>query len=75
VLEEHLLDDPKLSLPDCFKEAAKVTFVGDNPQPFVPTPCKITESSSALNALVAVAASAVAKDRYGIDYQDIEVNT
>ncbi|EFX04539.1 caib baif family enzyme [Grosmannia clavigera kw1407] len=73
---ETLLQDETLALPSSFVEAArKVTFVGDDPKPFIPTPCKITESSSSLTALVAAAASAVARDRYGIDYQEIEVNT
>ncbi|KAH7014704.1 CoA-transferase family III domain-containing protein [Macrophomina phaseolina] len=75
-LHERLLEDASLELPQSFKEAAKkIKFVGDDPKPFVPTPCKITESASALTALVAAAASAVAADRYGIDYQEIDVNT
>ncbi len=75
ILSERLLGDPKLNFPKSFTEAAKkVSFTGDDSQPFVPTPLKITESSCALNALVAIAASVVSKDRYGIDYQDIEVN-
>ncbi|KAL4778859.1 CoA-transferase family III domain-containing protein [Aspergillus varians] len=75
ILAEHLLNSKDITLPESFKEAAKkVKFIGDD-QPFIPTPLKITESSAALNALVAVAASAVSKDRYGIDYQDITVNT
>lgn len=73
---ETLLKDKALDLPSSIVEAAKkVTFVGDDPKPFIPTPCKITESSSSLTALVAAAASAVAADRYGIDFQEIEVNT
>ena len=76
ILREHLLGDSRLALPPSFAKAAeKITFTGDDPKPFVPTPCKITESASSLTALVAAAASAVAADRYGIDYQDIEVNT
>ncbi|KAM0421054.1 hypothetical protein ACHAPT_011125 [Fusarium lateritium] len=76
ILRERLLGDPRLALPPAFAEAAeKITFTGDDPKPFVPTPCKITESVSSLTALVAAAASAVAADRYGIDYQDVEVNT
>ncbi|KAF5026811.1 hypothetical protein F66182_1095 [Fusarium sp. NRRL 66182] len=76
ILHERLLGDTNLSIPAPILEAAKkVSFHGDDPKPFVPTPCKITESSSALTALVAAAASAIAADRYGIGYQDIEVNT
>lgn len=76
ILKDILLSDPKLQLPASFHAAAeRVKFVGDDDQPFVLTPLKITESSAALNALVATAASAVATDRYGITPQDIEVNT
>ncbi|KAL4862566.1 hypothetical protein BDV12DRAFT_190333 [Aspergillus spectabilis] len=76
ILHDRLLDGGKIDFPESFKEAAQhIRFVGGDDSPFVPTPLKMTESSSALNALVAVAASAVAKDRYGVDYQDIEVNT
>ncbi|KAK9784048.1 putative CoA-transferase family III domain-containing protein [Seiridium cardinale] len=76
ILQDVLLKDPLLELPESFAKAAeKVRFVGGDSQPFIPTPCKITESISALNALLAVAASVVAKDRFGVDFQDIEVNT
>ncbi|KAL1619280.1 hypothetical protein SLS56_010170 [Neofusicoccum ribis] len=76
IFRERVLADASLGLPASFAAAAaKVRFVGDDPKPFVPTPCKITESAAALSALVAAAASAVAADRYGIDYQDVEVNT
>lgn len=76
IFVEKLLGDAALGLPSSFLDAAKkVTFVGDDPKPFIPTPCKVTESSSSLNALVATAASAVAEDRYGIGFQNIEVNT
>ncbi|KAH7133253.1 CAIB/BAIF family protein [Dactylonectria estremocensis] len=75
-LQERLLDDKQLSLPRSFSEAAKkIKFVGKDSKPFIPTPCKITESVSALSGLVAAAASAVASDRYGIDFQDAEVDT
>ncbi|KAF2088022.1 CAIB/BAIF family protein [Saccharata proteae CBS 121410] len=76
ILQENVLNVPSLSLPQSFSEAAKkVKFVGDDPKPFIPTPCKITESASALSAFAAAAGSAVASDRYDIDYQDLEVNT
>ncbi|KAG4277062.1 hypothetical protein FPRO04_14207 [Fusarium proliferatum] len=76
ILKHVLLRDSKLQLPASFHAAAeKVNFVGEDDQPFVLTPLKITESSAALNALVATAASAVATERYGVPYQDIEVNT
>ncbi|KAL4983185.1 CoA-transferase family III domain-containing protein [Aspergillus falconensis] len=75
VLEEHLLNNKALDITASFREAAKkVKFIGDS-APFIPTPLKITESSSALNAFVGIIASAVSKDRYGLDYQEITINT
>ncbi|KAH7003081.1 formyl-CoA transferase [Fusarium venenatum] len=76
ILNEVLLRDPKLGLPDSFiKAAEKLKFVNENDQPFVLTPLKITESSTALTALVATAANVAAAERYGIDYQEVEINT
>jgi hypothetical protein len=76
IFKEELIADPTLELPQSIKEAAqKVQFNGGDGRPFVPTPFKMTESSAVLNGLVSAAASAVASDRYGIAYQDIEVNT
>jgi crotonobetainyl-CoA:carnitine CoA-transferase CaiB-like acyl-CoA transferase len=75
ILQDVLIASPALNILPSIKEAAKkVRFTGGD-RPFLPTPMKMTESSSALNALVAAGASAVATDRYGIDPQDIEVNT
>ncbi|ROV99784.1 hypothetical protein VSDG_02977 [Cytospora chrysosperma] len=71
-----VLSDPKLDLPASFAEAAKkVKFIGGDDQPFVLTPLKITESCASLTALVATAANVVAAERYGIGYQDVQVNT
>ncbi|KAM0324144.1 hypothetical protein ACHAQA_008336 [Verticillium albo-atrum] len=76
ILNEVLLDDARLNLPSGFKEAAqKIKFTSGDPEPFVLTPLKITESSSALTALVATAANVAAAERYKIDYQDVEVDT
>lgn len=76
ILHDVLIQDPGLNILTAIKEAAQnVDFVGGDGKPFVPTPMKMTESSAALNALVAASASAVAADRYGIKHQDIEVNT
>lgn len=73
---EHLLGDKRLALPSTLKDAARrVKFVGKDPRPFVPTPSKITESASALLAFIATAANTICVDRYGVDYQDVEVNT
>ncbi|KAL6160061.1 hypothetical protein ACJQWK_09318 [Exserohilum turcicum] len=76
ILHEVLLADPALDLATTIVEAAKkVHFTGNRSKPFVPAPVKLTESSASLTALVAAAASAIAEARYGIGYQDIEVNT
>ncbi|PNP78695.1 hypothetical protein FNYG_08041 [Fusarium nygamai] len=76
ILNKVLLQDHRLQLPDSFVRAAeKVKFVGEDDQPFILTPLKITESSAALNALVATAANVAAAERYGINYQNVEINT
>ncbi|KAF4435215.1 hypothetical protein F53441_13570 [Fusarium austroafricanum] len=76
IFKQVLLKDPKLQFPSSFiKAAEKVKFVGDDDQPFVLTPLKITESSSALTALVATAANVAASERYGLDYQHVQINT
>ncbi|KAM0277044.1 hypothetical protein ACHAQH_006114 [Verticillium albo-atrum] len=76
VLNEVLLDDTRLNLPSPFRDAArKIKFTNADPRPFVLTPAKITESSSALTALAATAANVIAAERYNINYQDVEVNT
>lgn len=76
ILRDVLVADSALNLLPSIKEAAKkVHFTGGDGRPFLPTPVKMTESSAALTGLVSAAASAVAADRYGIDHQDVEVNT
>lgn len=76
ILQEVLVGDSGLNLLPSIKEAAnKVQFTGGDGRPFLPTPVKMTESSAALTGLASAAASAAAADRYGIDHQDIEVNT
>lgn len=76
ILFDRLINDSGLGLSSEYAKAAKkVKFTSHDPDPFIPTPCKITESASALSALVATAASVVASDRYGLEPQDIEVNT
>ncbi|KAF6816690.1 formyl-CoA transferase [Colletotrichum sojae] len=76
ILSEVLLADPRLDLPASFRDAAKkVKFVGGDDKPFVLTPLKITESSASLTGLLATAANVAAAERYGIGYQDVEVNT
>lgn len=70
----HTIVDSRLNLSPEVKEACgRVTFHGDS-NPFIPTPCKITESCSALSGLVGALASVAAKERYGID-QKVEIDT
>jgi crotonobetainyl-CoA:carnitine CoA-transferase CaiB-like acyl-CoA transferase len=74
ILLEHIINDERLGWsPEIKKACQAVKFVGDS-KPFIPTPLKITESVSALSALVGGAAAAVAEERYGIK-QDVTVNT
>ncbi|KAJ0348279.1 hypothetical protein COL154_008309 [Colletotrichum chrysophilum] len=76
ILNDVLLADPGLNLPPSFKDAAKkVKFVADDDKPFVLTPLKITESCASLTALLATAANVAAAERYGIELQDVQVNT
>lgn len=76
ILNDVLLSDARLGFPESFREAAKkLRFVGGDDKPFVLTPLKITESSASLTALLATAANVAAAERYGIDYQEVEVNT
>lgn len=76
ILHDVLLSDSRLGLPSSFSEAArKVKFVGGTSEAFVPTPLKMTESCASLTALLATAANVAAAERYGIGYQDVEVNT
>ncbi|KAI9150874.1 Acetyl-coenzyme A transferase nodX [Paramyrothecium foliicola] len=76
ILRDIILKGSSLSLDPALHQAVdKVEFLGNDSKPFIPTPCKITESASALTGLVAAAASAVAADRYGIGHQNVEVNT
>ncbi|RDW63606.1 hypothetical protein BP6252_11151 [Coleophoma cylindrospora] len=73
-LLNQVLTDSRLGLSPAVIEACKeVTFVGDD-KPFIPTPLKITESSSALSGLVGALASVVAAERYGV-HQGVEINT
>ncbi|KAL1634362.1 hypothetical protein SLS56_002372 [Neofusicoccum ribis] len=76
ILRECILSDETLQIPQSISNAAEsVTFIGDDVRPFLPSPSKMTESASALSALVAAAASAIAADRYGIEYQKVKINT
>lgn len=64
---ESILNDARLDIPEeVLGLADNVQFVGEESQPFYPTPYKAAESQSAILGLVAVFAIAIAKDRYNI---------
>ena len=67
ILHEVLLKDSRLGIPDDVKEAAsRINFDERAVQtPFLPTPVKCIESSTALWALLAAFGSAIATQRYG----------
>lgn len=76
ILMDVILKDDGLKIPPAFFDAAvKVSFTSGDDHPFLPSPCKMTESASALYGLIAAGSSVVSAARYGIDYQDIKVNT
>lgn len=59
-----LLTDPRLAIPDAVQsEAAHITFTG-SPTPFLPVPLKFTEAISAVKALEAAFAAAIARLRF-----------
>lgn len=75
IFHNVLLKDEKLNLPASFLEAAKrVNFTGKDDKPFILMPMKITESSASLHALVATAANVATAERYGVDYQKVEID-
>ncbi|KKA29328.1 hypothetical protein TD95_005021 [Thielaviopsis punctulata] len=74
ILTENLLADEHLH-PLIKTAAENIQIVGTDDKPWIPTPCKLTESAAALVSLVGAAASAVAADRYGIPLQKVTVDT
>ncbi|KEF51213.1 uncharacterized protein A1O9_12716 [Exophiala aquamarina CBS 119918] len=65
-----ILNHPRLDAPaEVKKHAPKVKFVGDETQPFYPTPYKAAESQAALNGYMGLLASAISKKRYGTDQE------
>lgn len=74
ILFESLLHDPRLGFtPDVVAAAKTVNFSGGK-NPFLPGPFKMSETSSALSALVGTYGSVIANERYGIK-QDVSVDT
>lgn len=73
-LLQTLISDDRLLIEPAVKKLTKtIKFTGWE-EPFVPCPAKFTESASAFGGLVAAAAIAVAKDRYGVE-QEATVDT
>lgn len=78
ILLDVLLPDEKLGHPQGVAEAAKnLTFNSPTnlSDPFMPTPCKLTESSAALYGLLACYASLISSDRYGLPLQKCNIDT
>ena len=64
---ESILRDPRIDVPEEVQALSdNVRFVGEETQPFYPTPYKAAESQAGILGLVALFALAIAKDRYGI---------
>lgn len=74
---QRLLNDERLKVPESVQRSAQaVSFVTEGVQakPFIPTPLKITESSTALWAFLGAFGSAISVERYGKP-QDCTVNS
>jgi len=70
----QLVDDARLDVPEEIKKLVpSVHFVGDETQPFYPVPYKCAEAQAALVGYIGLFASAISKERYGIE-QDVEVD-
>lgn len=76
ILRHVLLRDKRLQLPaECEDLATEISFdPAATPHPVLPTPLKMTESSSALWALLSIISNAIVKDRFAIQQKGI-VNT
>ncbi|KAJ9618376.1 hypothetical protein H2204_013050 [Knufia peltigerae] len=73
-LLKNLVSDSRLRIdPEILAACDKVQYRGPS-DPWLPTPFKYTEASSAFNALAAAGAALIAKERYGIE-QEVVINT
>ncbi|OQV07484.1 hypothetical protein CLAIMM_11911 [Cladophialophora immunda] len=63
-----IISDPRLLIPDEIKaQAGMVKFVGEETQPYYPTPWKAAETQAALLGSIGLFATAISKERYGLD--------
>lgn len=69
-----ILNDERLNAPlEVKKLASTVHFVGDETQPFYPTPYKAAEAQAGLCGYLGLLANAISKARYNIE-QEVEVD-
>ncbi|ODQ78902.1 hypothetical protein BABINDRAFT_162566 [Babjeviella inositovora NRRL Y-12698] len=70
-----LVNDPRLDVPEIVKCAARhVTIQARHEVPFLPTPLKMTESSTALWAYLSAWSLAIMNARYGLDEETAVVD-
>ncbi|KAK5309105.1 hypothetical protein LTR93_012259, partial [Exophiala xenobiotica] len=63
---DEIINDPQLKIPaEVRRLQGKISFVGDEKQPFYPVPYKCAESQAGVLGLVGLWALAIAQDRYG----------
>lgn len=77
IFYDILLKDPRLCLPKEIHDVASRTVfnrVGTISRPFLPSPLKMVESSTALWALLATFGNVIAEERFGIS-QVVEINS
>jgi len=75
ILDERLLHNEELHIPpEIAERLSSVKFGPSNVLPIVPTPCKISESSAALWALVGLFCANISEDRYGVVPQSVSVD-
>lgn len=75
ILTTHLKENTSLPLPPTIKtRLPSVTFTPSTVTPSIPTPAKLSESSSALWALLGVFSAEISEQRYGLDKQDVVVD-
>lgn len=66
---DKIINDPQLNIPAEVRSLEdKISFVGDEEQPFYPVPHKCAESQAGVLGLVGLWALAIAKDRYGKEH-------
>lgn len=75
ILDAELLNNKSLGIPQTIVDRLpSTTFSPADVLPVIPTPCKISESASALWALLGLFAAQIFEDRYGADRQDVHVD-